>query len=116
MAAVGLAAFPVFIMPNAFLADLVDNDELRTGMRREAVFFGVYCFLQKLAMAISVVMLGFLYNKYGYQSPHVLGIRLAGPVTGVCIALGLAVFHFGYNCKPIEKAGADTVESDHQKD
>jgi glycoside/pentoside/hexuronide:cation symporter, GPH family len=103
MGAVGLAAFPVFVLPNAFIADIADHDALKTGMRREAMYFGVYCFLQKLAMAISVVMLGFLYHKYGYSAPHVLGIRLAGPVTGVCIFLGLIVFHLGYKCEPIEK-------------
>ncbi|MFA6451157.1 MAG: MFS transporter [bacterium] len=103
MAAVGLAAFPVFVLPNAFIGDIADHDAAKTGMRREAMYFGVYCFLQKLAMAISVVMLGFLYNKYGYSAPHVLGIRLAGPVTGVCIFLGLIVFHFGYHCEPVGK-------------
>jgi GPH family glycoside/pentoside/hexuronide:cation symporter len=103
MAAVGVTAAPVFILPNAIIGDIADNDELRTGMRREAMYFGVYCFLQKLAMAVSAVMLGFLYYRFGYVAPHVLGIRLAGPVTGVCIFLGLAVFHFGYHCKPIVK-------------
>jgi len=108
MAGVGLAAFPVFVLPNAFIADIADHDALKTGMRREAMYFGVYCFLQKLAMAISVVMLGYLFNRYGFSAPRVLGIRLAGPVTGVCILLGLVVFHFGYHCEPIKEA--DSVQ------
>jgi glycoside/pentoside/hexuronide:cation symporter, GPH family len=98
MALAGASAFPVFILPNALLGDIADHDAAKTGTRREAMYFGVYGFLQKLAMAISVIILGQLFDRYGYSAPHVTGIRLAGPVTGVCVFLGLLVFHFGYHC------------------
>lgn len=103
MALVGVTAFPVFILPNALIGDIADHDEARTGMRREAMYFGVYGFLQKFAMAISAIMLGFLFHRYGFSAPHVLGIRLAGPLTGVCILGGLIVFHYGYHCEVLNK-------------
>lgn len=103
MTLVGAAAFPVFILPNAILGDIADHDAARTGMRREAMYFGVYGFLQKLAMAVSALMLGFLFDNFGYTRAETLGIQLAGPVTGVCILAGLIVFHFGYNLDAIDK-------------
>jgi glycoside/pentoside/hexuronide:cation symporter, GPH family len=103
MSIVGITAFPVFILPNAMIGDIADHDEMRTGKRREAMYYGVYGFLQKFAMAISALMLGFLFHRYGFSAPHVLGIRLAGPVTGVCILLGLIVFQFGYHCDVLKK-------------
>ena len=39
--AAGFSIGGLFVIPNALIAEIVDYDEHLTGMRREAMFFGV---------------------------------------------------------------------------
>jgi len=92
-----LMGFPVagfFILPNAITADIVDYDEKLTGLRREAIYYGMSGFAWKLAIALSAVIMGFLFKYCGYSSGHDLGIRLLGPVSALFIFIAFIVFRF----------------------
>jgi GPH family glycoside/pentoside/hexuronide:cation symporter len=54
----GLAGLPVAgfgVVAFALLADVIDADTARTGIRREAIYFGVQAILQKSMIGLSVV-------------------------------------------------------------
>ena len=54
----GLAGLPVAgfgVVAFALLADVIDADATRTGIRREAIYFGVQAILQKSMIGLSVV-------------------------------------------------------------
>ncbi|MFX1453657.1 MAG: MFS transporter [Promethearchaeota archaeon] len=47
----------LFFMDN-IIADIVDEDELKTGVRRESTYFGMNAFVMRLAVAIQALTLG----------------------------------------------------------
>jgi len=91
----------VYLMGWAMIPDITEVDELITGQRREGLFFGIMAFIQKLASAATVQIIGLILAWVGYQ-PDVVqteeaqwGIRMLiseGPVILLAIAIILAYF------------------------
>jgi GPH family glycoside/pentoside/hexuronide:cation symporter len=53
----------------SLIADVVDEDELTTGQRREGTFFGVYSCGQQLAVGISFLLTGVLVDWFAGLVP-----------------------------------------------
>jgi GPH family glycoside/pentoside/hexuronide:cation symporter len=87
----GLAMTGVFVFPNALMADIIDYDALRTGMRREAMYYGTQNVIEKIAVALHAAILAGLLIVGG-TADNPLGIRLVGPVAGVSILAGYLIF------------------------
>lgn len=99
LAHVGLLGVPMaalLVLPNPIIGDIVDDDETRTGLRREGVYYGVEETLNKFGFALSAVLLGLVLEVFGASSERSLGIRLVGPIAGAGVLIGLIVFQFGY--------------------
>ncbi len=68
------------------IADIIDEDELKTGVRREGTFFGITNFFMRLAMILSVVTVSLVFVSTGWeeyepiqtlqQADVILGLRL----------------------------------------
>jgi GPH family glycoside/pentoside/hexuronide:cation symporter len=86
----------VFVLPNPFVADIVDDDEWRTGLRREGIYYGVEETITKAGYALSAAVFGLTLDSFGFSAAQPLGIRLIGPIAGLGILIGLAVFRLGY--------------------
>ena len=93
-----------YLIPNAMLPDVVEYDELKTGRRREGVYYGTCIFIQKLALAIGTFIVGQLLALSGYipsgpddivpQQPEkaLLTIRLAiGPLPALALVVGMVL-------------------------
>ena len=94
---VALAGVPmaaIFTFPNAILADIIDYDSLRTGSRREAMYYGSQAALEKWANALFAPILAGLL-LLGETASNPLGIRLVGPAAGVACFVGYFFFR-GY--------------------
>lgn len=99
---VGLAGFGVggYVLPVAIVADVFDEDELRSGRRREGAYFGVWTLVMKVASAAGLALAGLLLPRLGYvagapsQSPEVLqALKLAwGPAAALFFVATLLVF------------------------
>jgi sugar (glycoside-pentoside-hexuronide) transporter len=107
---VGYAAADM--IPWSMLGEVVDEDELRTGHRREGLYFGLFTFLRKLGGAAAVALGLFVLELSGYvanqaQSATTLTtIRaLTAVVPGVFVALGAWVA-LGY---PLTRARHDEI-------
>ncbi len=103
--AMGLPMAAVFTFPNAIMADIVDYDELRTGHRREAMYYGTQATLEEMASAIFPLTLALLL-VLGSTANDPLGIRLVGPVAGLSALVGYLAFR-GYRLP--DTVRADTV-------
>lgn len=91
MAPVGLAMAGVFVFPNALMADIIDYDALRTGERREGIYYAAQNFVENITLALhSAILAGLL--ALGGTADNPLGIRLVGPVAGVAILIGYLIF------------------------
>ncbi len=48
------------------IADVVDEDELNTGVRREGTFFGITNFFMRLSMILSILSISLIFTGYGW--------------------------------------------------
>jgi len=94
VALAGVAMAGVFAFPNAIMADIIDYDSLRTGMRREALYYGAQNTAEKWVGSLSTALLATLF-LIGETSDNPLGIRLTGPIAGIIAFLGFVYFR-GY--------------------
>ncbi|MGH2354206.1 MAG: MFS transporter [Chloroflexota bacterium] len=96
---VGLLGAPmsvVFVLPNPMVADIVDDDERRTGLRREGVYYGVEETVGKAGVALAAAVFGVVLATFGFSAERSLGIRLIGPIAGLGVLVGLIIFTLGY--------------------
>jgi GPH family glycoside/pentoside/hexuronide:cation symporter len=49
------------------IADVIDEDELKSGTRHEGTFFGVTDFFMRLSMILSIVTIGFVFVQIGWE-------------------------------------------------
>jgi glycoside/pentoside/hexuronide:cation symporter, GPH family len=76
----------------SMIPDVVEVDEYKTGQRREGLYYGIFSFSRKIAVALAVWLVGILLSKIGYapnaiqSSETLLGIRL---IYAECVALFL---------------------------
>ncbi len=105
----GFGVCVTYLIPNAMMPDTIELDELRTGQRREGIFYGLFVFLQKISLAIGTAILGFALDASGYikgggiEQPEtaLTAIRIAiGPLPAGALLVGL-VFAWFY---PITKS------------
>ena len=99
---VGAANSGITLVRDIVLSDVIDEDELRTGRRREGSYFGVNAFIERLVMVLiggsTFLVLGLSgYNaELATQPPSVaLGIRLGmGLLPAVALVIFLAALKF----------------------
>ena len=105
----GVPIAGLFVFPQALLADIIDYDEQRTGERREALYYGVQATLQKVGLGLAAATFALVLALFGKSAGDPLGIRLIGPIAGICALAGYAVFARGYRLtdegRLIEPAG-----------
>jgi GPH family glycoside/pentoside/hexuronide:cation symporter len=92
----GVPMSVLFVLPNPIIGDIIDDDETRTGLRREGVYYGVEETLNKLGFALAAVLLGVVLETFGASLEQPLGIRLIGPIAGLGVLVGLIIFVLGY--------------------
>jgi GPH family glycoside/pentoside/hexuronide:cation symporter len=92
-----LVGFPmagVNLLPKAITADITDYDELRTGMRREGMFYATQNLFEKIGSSFAPLVLGAVF-LLGRTADDPLGIRMMGPVAGIIAFFGFWLFR-GY--------------------
>jgi len=96
---VGMGAAGIWMLFQSILADVMDYDELETGLRREGAFNACTSWLVKAAIAAGTAGSGFIISLIGFdarlggaQAPHAIFLmRLLLPAVPV-VGLSLAVF------------------------
>jgi glycoside/pentoside/hexuronide:cation symporter, GPH family len=93
----GIGVATLYMVPFAMLPDVIDLDELNTGLRREGLYFSALVFLQKLGLAIALFISGQILSLTGYvahadtqPAAALNAIRLLiGPLPALLLAGGL---------------------------
>jgi GPH family glycoside/pentoside/hexuronide:cation symporter len=84
MVLVGAPLAGNYLFPATLTADIIDDDSARTGLRREATYFGAQNFVEKTATSFAPLLLTLLL-LFGRTEEDPLGIRLVGPVAGLVV-------------------------------
>ncbi len=103
----GSGAAVAYLIPWSMMPDVIEFDELTTGLRREGIFYGFMVFLQKTSIAVAIFLVGRGLSLAGYITPSeavqapvqperaLETIRLfIGPVPAVILAISLVVVYF----------------------
>jgi len=75
----GLAGPIPYLVPYSMLPDVIEEDELRTGKRREGIFVGFFTIVLKLSVTGALTITNFILKAAGYRAPQaVCGDESAG--------------------------------------
>lgn len=99
----GVGVSTAYMIPWSMIADVIELDELKTGQRREGVFYGFMVLLQKVGLAIALLGVGVALDRSGFVKPEhgqlvlqqpdlvlqTLRIMIA-PLPALCLILGIA--------------------------
>jgi GPH family glycoside/pentoside/hexuronide:cation symporter len=82
----------MFAVAIGLIADLTDYDELKSGKRREAVYYGIYGIVRKTGWAFcSLIMMG-IFQLFGFSAENPLGVRVIWLVCALACLLGFLTF------------------------
>jgi glycoside/pentoside/hexuronide:cation symporter, GPH family len=88
-AGVGLGA--AHVVPWAMVADVVEEDEYRTGKRREGIYAGYLVLFRKLAGAISVFFVGWVLKWTGFISSTTGGLEFIQQPASALLAIRIFI-------------------------
>jgi|GEM_PF-1498335 len=109
----GLGLTSYFILPNAIISEIIDEDETLTGFRREGMYFGVQGFLERIPSGLAGFVLG-LWITYLYQpSGNPMFIRSLGLIGGA-FTLATAISFLFVPLKQGIKSGKGRLPGDAQ--
>jgi GPH family glycoside/pentoside/hexuronide:cation symporter len=91
MAVAGITFAGVYLFPAALTADIIDDDAVRTGLHREATYYGAQNMVEKTATSFGPLLLALLL-VLGRSEGDTLGLRLVGPAAGLIVLVAWLVF------------------------
>ena len=100
----GIGVATAYLIPWSMMPDVIELDELRTGQRREGIFYGFMVLLQKMGLALGLFLVGLALEVQGFdeqasigQQPEsaLLAIRIMiGPVPAIILICGIILAAF----------------------
>jgi glycoside/pentoside/hexuronide:cation symporter, GPH family len=89
---IGFALGGYLIIIYAMMGNVVDYDEMLTGRRREAIYYGTFSFAIGLGSSVGSLILPLLLSWFGYTRENPLGVRIAFLVMAVFVVVGFFIF------------------------
>ncbi|WP_245596019.1 MFS transporter [Paenibacillus taiwanensis] len=96
-AGIGIGLAGIIVLLEVLLAEVIDDDEQRTGARREGMFFGMNGFIIRFGISLQAIIMSVILENSGYQAQAatqpgsaLVGIRLM--LAGIPIAALLLAF------------------------
>jgi len=83
----GIGVSGIMIMPNLLYAEIIDDDQKRTGVRREGAFFGMNALVMRLSVVVQGFMSSLVLDNSGYVAQA--AEQTAQAVKGIRILMGL---------------------------
>ncbi|MEC4816017.1 MAG: MFS transporter [Scytonema sp. PMC 1069.18] len=104
----GIGVSTAYLVPWSMMPDVIELDELKTGQRREGIFYGFMVLLQKFGLALGLFLVGISLEASGFKEAipgqtalpiqpesALFAIRIAtGPVPAICLIFGIIVTYF----------------------
>ncbi|MDR3237402.1 MAG: MFS transporter [Spirochaetia bacterium] len=94
MILLGIPVSILLVIPNAIVSNISSMDGLKTGIRREAMFFGVQGFFMKINYGVAAAAASYLFAVFGKDAANPMGVKMAGPTGGIFALIGFVVFLF----------------------
>jgi GPH family glycoside/pentoside/hexuronide:cation symporter len=104
----GISVATAHVLPNALFPDVLEWDEIKTGQRRDGIYYGILNLTRKLASALTIFAALQALGIFGYQTPPanavtftqpaqtLLAIRVLTGPAGAILLIGAIVTAFFY--------------------
>jgi GPH family glycoside/pentoside/hexuronide:cation symporter len=92
LAIVSIPMGGMFTVALGLIADLTDYDELKSGQRREAVYYGIYGIVRKTGWAACSLIMVAIFSGFGFTAQNPMGVRVIWLVCALACLLGFLVF------------------------
>lgn len=95
-ALVGIGVAGPMLLLDVLLSDVIDEDELRTGVRREGMYFGMNALIVRLGISVQAIISAVVLEMSGYDATlpieaqpasAIMGMRLLMTVVPIAIVL-----------------------------
>ena len=106
-AVAGLGVSTAYLIPWSLIPEVIEYDELRSGRRREGIYYGFMVLIQKIGLGLAIFLVGQTLDAAGFaekvpgEPPPIqpesalTAIRLViGPLPGIALLLGLVACWF----------------------
>ncbi|OBZ12157.1 MULTISPECIES: MFS transporter [Bacillales] len=116
-AVIGVGLAGLLVLLDVLLSEIIDEDETRTRVRREGMYFGMNGFIVKWGISLQAVVLGFILEATGYvkdavqSDAAVWGIRSMLSVIPFAALLIALLFFYLY---PIRQSNSNAKSGDAQ--
>jgi GPH family glycoside/pentoside/hexuronide:cation symporter len=87
----GVGMGTVYLVPLSLLPQVADLDEQMTGQRREGLLYSILAFLQKIALAIGLLLVGQLLAGAGFQEAIPGPVQLLQPRSALMMIRSITV-------------------------
>lgn len=84
---VGFGLAGLIVLIDVLISDVIDEDELKTGARREGMYFGVNALLVRLGISLQAVIMSTVLTLTGYNPA--LAVQPPSAVTGMRILVSI---------------------------
>lgn len=99
---VGVCLAGLIVLLDVLIAEIVDDDETRTGERREGMYFGMNGFIMRWGVSLQAVIMSGILEGTGYNADlavqpdaTVFGIRMMlSGIPVVCLLFGILFYYF----------------------
>lgn len=124
IAILGVGFAGVILLPQTLYADVIDEDETITGVRREGMYQGIRAFIAKGSVSLSYVTMAIVLSLSGFQAgaatqsdTALLGIRLLlGLIPAVVMFIGILIYiHYPLKGERLEKVKEEVIRMHVQK-
>ena len=92
LAIVGLGATAPIILTYAVLSDIIDEDEIRTGYRREGMYFGIQGLIERVPYALSGMFVGWYYSAFYLPTSSQMAIRYIPFIAALSTVIMVVIF------------------------
>lgn len=82
----------MFVIVLALIADIADYDELKYGVRREAIYYGIYGIVRKSGWALCSLIVVTMFSLFGYSTENPEGVKGLWLICSACCLIGWIAF------------------------
>lgn len=79
---IGIGLAGVLVLLDVMLSDVIDEDEKKTGLRREGMFFGINALLMRLGISAQALIMSIILKTSGYDANLSIGSQPAEALLG----------------------------------
>lgn len=92
LAIVGMGATAPIILTYAVLSDIIDEDEQKTGYRREGMYFGIQGLIERVPYALSGAFVGWYYTTFYLPTSSAVTIRYIPFIAALSTVVMVLIF------------------------